>query len=358
MAAVAAQGQTISFCWVNAHFQNGKAERRIRTLQDLGRTQLLHAMARWPVALGTQLWPYAITNVANCQNDLRQTGQRETRMERFSGSRIAPNLKNHHHVGIPAYVLDNQLQSRHKISKWLPRARVGIYLGKLPRHARNIALVLNPRSGLVSAQFHVKFDDTFQTLRGTKDESHSLWKIKCGFVGNQVKRPILKPLEINKETKIKISKDKEMGKIMNEEITDEMPIHNNFDIENFEIMLNEGARIQENVQQEEQQEEMMSLDGNQPLRRSSRVRTPTRGMLESVAQENISLPISLQIMKAERSDENFLDYVHPILLAASSDPDTMYWDQALKQPDKQQFIDAALKEISTHQEQGHWKLVP
>jgi hypothetical protein len=32
MSHVAKSGQTISFCGVNAHFQNGKAERRIRTL--------------------------------------------------------------------------------------------------------------------------------------------------------------------------------------------------------------------------------------------------------------------------------------------------------------------------------------
>jgi hypothetical protein len=44
MADVARKGQTISFCGVNAHFQNGKAERRIRLLQDLARSQPLHAM--------------------------------------------------------------------------------------------------------------------------------------------------------------------------------------------------------------------------------------------------------------------------------------------------------------------------
>jgi hypothetical protein len=44
MTDVARKGQTISFCGVNAHFLNGKAERRIRLLQDLARSQLLHAM--------------------------------------------------------------------------------------------------------------------------------------------------------------------------------------------------------------------------------------------------------------------------------------------------------------------------
>ena len=37
--------QTISFCGAYAHFQNGKAEKRIRDLQDKARTALLHSIA-------------------------------------------------------------------------------------------------------------------------------------------------------------------------------------------------------------------------------------------------------------------------------------------------------------------------
>ena len=41
--AVAQKGQSLTFCGVNAHFQNGVAERRIRELQDHARTMLIHA---------------------------------------------------------------------------------------------------------------------------------------------------------------------------------------------------------------------------------------------------------------------------------------------------------------------------
>ena len=50
------------------------------------------------------------------------------------------------------------------VPKWEPRARLGIYLGRSPSHASNVALVLNPRTGLVSPQFHVVFDDDFTTV--------------------------------------------------------------------------------------------------------------------------------------------------------------------------------------------------
>jgi hypothetical protein len=57
--AVAAKGQTMSFCGVGAHFQNGISERRIRSLQDQARTMLVHAQSRMPSAINNFLWPYA-----------------------------------------------------------------------------------------------------------------------------------------------------------------------------------------------------------------------------------------------------------------------------------------------------------
>jgi hypothetical protein len=48
MNTVKKQQQTISFCGVNAHFQNGIAEKRMRDLQEQARTMLLHAKSRCP----------------------------------------------------------------------------------------------------------------------------------------------------------------------------------------------------------------------------------------------------------------------------------------------------------------------
>ena len=60
--------QTISFCAVNAHHQNGRAEKRIRELRENGRTQLLHAISRWPAAITVHLWPYAVRNANDIRN--------------------------------------------------------------------------------------------------------------------------------------------------------------------------------------------------------------------------------------------------------------------------------------------------
>jgi hypothetical protein len=41
---------------------------------------------------------------------------------------------------------------------------MGIYGGRLPSHASNVALILNPQTGHVSPQFHVVFDDGLTTV--------------------------------------------------------------------------------------------------------------------------------------------------------------------------------------------------
>jgi transposase InsO family protein len=52
--------QTIIFCGVNAHWQNGVAEKWIRDLTENARAKLLFAQRRWPDAITMYLWPYAL----------------------------------------------------------------------------------------------------------------------------------------------------------------------------------------------------------------------------------------------------------------------------------------------------------
>ena len=46
----------------------------------------------------------------------------------------------------------------------------------------------------------------------------------------------------------------------------------------------------------------------------------------------------------------------PIAFAASSNQDTMYWHQAMKQPDKAQFLQAAKDEVKSHVDNEHFVL--
>jgi hypothetical protein len=79
-----ASRQGLTFCGVNAHFQNGIAERAIWDLLESACKQLLHAHARWPTAVHFVLWPYALCNAAPLHNILPVLEDGTSRLELFS----------------------------------------------------------------------------------------------------------------------------------------------------------------------------------------------------------------------------------------------------------------------------------
>ena len=88
----------------------------------------------------------------------------ETKFSDAIGS--TTRLSNFHTFGCPVYILDARLQSvgGGGPPKWNPQNRLGIYLGHYPSHAGSVALVVNPKSGLVYPQFNLVFDDNFETV--------------------------------------------------------------------------------------------------------------------------------------------------------------------------------------------------
>mmetsp|Transcript_23796 Transcript_23796/g.36148 ORF Transcript_23796/g.36148 Transcript_23796/m.36148 type:complete len:153 (-) Transcript_23796:990-1448(-) len=58
-------------------------------------------------------------------------------------------------------------------------------LGRSPQHARNVALVLSLTTGLVSPQFHIKFDPSFHTVK--QENFTSSWQLQAGFVSQREK---------------------------------------------------------------------------------------------------------------------------------------------------------------------------
>jgi hypothetical protein len=155
--------QTISFAGVNAHFQNALTKKRIRDLQDSARTMLVHAKHRWPQAISTHLWPYAL-RMANDIYMHAPLQSSKSPIDLFSKIASTTAPKHFHAFGCPVYVPTERMQQGGKGSKWEERARISLHLGTSPMHSRNISLVLNLRTGLVSPQFHIKFDDLFETV--------------------------------------------------------------------------------------------------------------------------------------------------------------------------------------------------
>ena len=70
-----ANRQILSYCGVNAHFQNGIAERHIRDLQEWMRTSMLYAMNKWRKMVIINLWPYAMRHANDVANATPRNGQ-------------------------------------------------------------------------------------------------------------------------------------------------------------------------------------------------------------------------------------------------------------------------------------------
>ena len=118
MDDVCKAGQTITFCGVGAHHQNGVAERRIRDITESARTMLLHAAHRWPKTITSNLWPQALKHATNVQNALPRKGKTQSPISLFSNTTIKPNIKHFHPFGCPVYVLQAPLQTGAPFPKW------------------------------------------------------------------------------------------------------------------------------------------------------------------------------------------------------------------------------------------------
>ena len=60
----------------------------------------------------------------------------------------------------------------------------------------------------------------------------------------------------------------------------------------------------------------------------------------------------------EQDYTNEIEMDAPITYLARTDKDTMYLYQALKQPDRDEFVKAVIKEMNDHIVRKHWELIP
>jgi hypothetical protein len=142
--------QQLTFCGVNAHFQNGIAKRSIRDLSESARKQLLHSRTRWLQAVHFALWPYALRNAALLHNTLPVLQDGTLRLELFSSICVGSNMKHVHTFGCPVFALQNALASGKSLPRWSPCTCIGLNLRPSPMHARNVNLVLDLTTRCIS----------------------------------------------------------------------------------------------------------------------------------------------------------------------------------------------------------------
>jgi hypothetical protein len=69
-----------------------------------------------------------------------------------------------HPLFCPVYILNQRLQEGGSHPKWYRRAEHKVYMGHLHHYSRSVPLIWDPITKLVSPQFHIVFDDNFETV--------------------------------------------------------------------------------------------------------------------------------------------------------------------------------------------------
>ena len=153
------------FAGVGAHHHNGIAERSIQTIMSIARTMMLHSATHWPDMADSSLWPMAVQHAVYLYNNIPNPTTGLSPNDILTRTRFEHNKFHDLHVwGCPVYVLDKRISDGGKLPRWKPRSHRCMFMGLSPNHASSVPLVLNPETGAITPQFHVVFDDWFETI--------------------------------------------------------------------------------------------------------------------------------------------------------------------------------------------------
>ena len=135
----------------------------------------------WGTSATASLWPYAMCMAIDTLNQTPNMKDESKRspLQTISGFVVQINAKHWDPFGCPALILIKEIQDPKKLyHKWKYRSKVGIYLSRSPMYGRNIALILNRDTGLISPPFHVKLDPTFKSIDRHLGQQ---WILKVGL---------------------------------------------------------------------------------------------------------------------------------------------------------------------------------
>ena len=369
--------QDLTFAGVNAHHQNGIAERRIRELQETTRAMLIHATKRWPGVVTIHLWPYAIrmANQAYNATPLNAHINKQSPNKIFDNSAVDINPKHWKPFGCPTYVLKAELQGTTGIHpKWDARSHAGIYLGQSPIHNRNVALVLNIHTGYVSPQFHVKFDESFRTV--LQDKWNATWLTSTGFIKPSDR--ISHEEDSNVTSKHRISTEQQQspkGKIpdrpgkrqMVAAVAKEPTRHKMPLASNQYRPANPASHLPSTTAADEQPVAPEQAPNTRVLpkttTRSGRLVKPVPRLIDLMMSELGAIKQTQGMNEGELlnfsalTDEADKDN-HPLLAYKAVNPDILRLHEAMKATDKREFKTAMEKEVNDQIANGNFTVIP
>ena len=356
--------QSLSLCAVGHHAQNGIVEKKIGLLTESARTMLLHAERLWPEAITSLLWPFALKLAAHVHNHchVSVTGNSPASLFMNTESSYDSSLDIFHTFGCPCYVLDHRLQSGlGGVPKWEPRSSLRIYVGLSPLHASNVAMVLNPYTGLVSPQYHVVFDDHFQTLDGLRKNSvPESWVRLCESC--QVSQPL----------------DSALFRRWSVSDADTESPHSTTAADSGELASDSVHDSGGDIPQQPIQDDFADLRQS-GLRRSTRPRVPnsrfslfskligyallTTTFVTSACRNPSEVTFFQSSVHAFHRANTLVDYTinsfSPFAFTSLHENNEVFtFKEAMQQDDAGDFVRAMLKEVDDHESRMHWTMVP
>ena len=214
---------------------------------------------------------------------------------------------------------------------------------------------------MVSPQFHVRADTRFQTLRKAFDNGYpkSKWQDKCHFTQEDAQAKQQKQDEdmpppegaqiLPNESQGTANDSASQGETQ-DTTSGLLSQHPIAPPQQDSFMPAQNSQVQETPQ---------AMTG---LRRSQRQRRPTQRYIEEALAAELSVEqgpydVAFEVL-AVPNNEAEIETMNPLIaMAASADPDTMYWHAAMSQPDRKQFLEAAVKEVNDQTKNGNWEVV-
>jgi hypothetical protein len=208
-----------------------------------------------------------------------------------------------------------------------------------------VSLVLSLETGLVSPQFHVRYDDFFETVRRSSQNPTTLshWQKLAGFKINRHissvpktildkdNHPTLPDTEHSQTSQVMPSSQEHEG--MTQDESGDMPV-------------NEGDNV-------------ITTEHHDPTQESPPQQC-THTCIIMRPEHLIEVAYSSYYDVMYEDDYFLQDKISdPIaFLSSHSDPDTMYFHEAIRQPDSEDFVKAIIKVLNDHIDRKHWILMP
>jgi hypothetical protein len=155
------------------------------------------AKPKWDKNITAELWHFAIQHAATIYNTTKGRSQdyNISPWEKIMGERSKLDQHDINPLFCPVYVLDRRMQEGTSPPKWTKRTTQQVYVGHLHHYSKSLPMVWDLRTKLVSPQYHVMFDDNFDTIEAPDPKITHADTMDLSFKKKSIKMMIL--LEIN-----------------------------------------------------------------------------------------------------------------------------------------------------------------